>query len=155
DLKDLIVYEFSTQTNENIGRARTAGVEVGWRQPVAAGLFADASYTYLDAQNRVTDEPLLRRPRHRASLGVDWQPVAGLDLYPRVIYVGSRPDQSEVSGPVTDPAYVRVDFTGRWQLNTLLAPYVRVTNAFNHQYEEAAGYPAPGILVAGGFDVKF
>jgi len=30
-----------------------------------------------------------------------------------------------------------------------------VTNGFNHQYEEAAGYPAPGILVAGGLDVRF
>ena len=155
DLTDLIVYDFATQTNENIGKARTRGVEVGWRQPVRPGLFADASYTYLDAQDRTTGQPLLRRPHHRASLGVDWQPVPGLDLYPRVIYVGERPDASEVSGAVTDPAYVRFDFTGRWHATSYLAPYVRLTNAFNHQYEEAAGYPAPGILVAGGLDVKF
>jgi vitamin B12 transporter len=155
DLTDLIVYDFTTQTNENIGKARTRGVEVGWRQPVRAGLFADASYTYLDAEDRTTGGPLLRRPHHRASLGVDWQPLPGLDLYPRVIYVGERPDASEVSGPVTDPAYVRVDFTGRWQATGNLAPYVRLTNAFNHQYEEASGYPAPGILVAGGLDVRF
>ena len=155
DLKDLIVYDFATQTNENVGKARTRGVEVGWRQPVRPGLFADATYTYLNAEDRTTDQPLLRRPHHRASLGVDWQPIAGLDLYPRVIYVGERPDASEVSGPVTDPAYLRVDFTGRWQATRFLAPYVRVTNGFNHQYEEAAGYPAPGILVAGGLDVRF
>ena len=28
-------------------------------------------------------------------------------------------------------------------------------NATNHAYEEAAGYPAAGRLVAGGLDVKF
>jgi vitamin B12 transporter len=155
DLKDLIVYDFATQLNENVGHARTRGVEVGWRQPVLAQLFVDASYTYLHTEDLATNEPLLRRPKHRASLGVDWRPIPELDLYPRIMYVGTRADASEVSGPVTDPAYVRVDFTGRWQAWRFAAPYLRVTNAFNHQYEEAAGYPAPGILVAGGLDVKF
>ena len=155
DLKDLIVYDFATQTNLNVGKARTRGVEVGFRQPISPSLSADATYTYLDAENLVTDEPLLRRPRNSASLGVDWQPIAGLDVYPRVIYVGSRADVSEVTGPVTDPAYVRVDFTGRWQATKNLAPYVRITNVLNHQYDEAAGYPAPGILAAGGLDVRF
>ena len=69
--------------------------------------------------------------------------------------MGSRPDVSEVSGPVTDPAYLRVDFTGRWQATEYLAPYLRFTNLFNHQYDEAAGYPAAGRLVSGGLDVKF
>ncbi|HEX4439303.1 MAG TPA: TonB-dependent receptor [Thermoanaerobaculia bacterium] len=155
DLKDLIVYDFATQLNENVGHARTRGVEVGWRQPVGAQVFVDASYTYLHSEDLATSEPLLRRPRHRASLGVDWRPIPALDLYPRIMYVGTRDDVSEVSGPVTDPAYVRVDLTGRWQAWRFAAPYVRVSNAFNHQYEEAAGYPAPGILVAGGLDVKF
>ena len=155
DLKDLIVYEFSTQTNENVGHARTRGVEVGWRQPIGTRVFVDATYTYLDTEDLATGEALLRRPRHRASLGVDWRPIPAVDVYPRVMYVGSRADASEVSGPVTDPAYVRLDFTGRWQATSYVAPYVRVTNALNHQYDEAAGYPAPGILAAGGLDLKF
>jgi hypothetical protein len=155
DLKDLIVYEFSTQTNENVGHARTRGVEVGWRQPIGTRVFVDASYTFLDTEDLATGEALLRRPRHRASLGIDWRPIPAVDVYPRVMYVGSRADASEVSGPVTDPAYVRLDFTGRWQATSYLAPYVRVTNALNHQYDEAAGYPAPGILAAGGLDLKF
>jgi vitamin B12 transporter len=155
DLTNLIVYDFATQTNLNVGKARTRGVEVGWRQTILPNLAADASYTYLDADNEVTGDPLARRPRNTASLGVDWRPLPGWDVYPRLIYVGSRPDVSEVSGPVTDPAYLRVDFTGRWQATEILAPYLRLTNLFNHQYDEAAGYPAPGRLVAGGLDVRF
>ena len=156
DLKDLIVYDFATATNLNIGRARTRGAELGWRQSLSPRLAADASYTYLDADNRVTGEALIRRPRHRASLGVDWQPLPGLDLYPRLVYVGRRPDKDPLSGePVADPSYVRFDFTGRWQATAHLAPYVRLTNAFDHQYDEAAGYPAAGRLVAGGLDVRF
>ncbi len=155
DLKDLIVYDFNQQLNLNIGKARTRGVEIGWHQSVLPNLAFDANYTYLDAQNLVDDSRLLRRPHHAASLGVDWHPIPCLDLYPRLIFVGSRPDVSEVSGPVTDPSYLRVDFTGRWQAMTDLAPYLRLTNAFNHQYDEAAGYPNPGLLVAGGVDVRF
>jgi vitamin B12 transporter len=155
DLTDLIVYDFNQQLNRNVGRARTRGVEVGWRQSVLPNLAVDANYTYLDAQNLVTDERLVRRPHHSAGLGVDWRPIPAVEVYPRLIFVGSRPDVSEVSGPVTDPSYLRVDFTGRWQATDLLAPYVRLTNAFNHQYDEAAGYPNPGRLVSGGLDVRF
>jgi vitamin B12 transporter len=155
DLRDLIVYDFNQQLNLNVGRARTRGVEVGWRQSVLPNLAVDANYTYLDAQNLVTDEQLVRRPHHSAGLGVDWRPLPAIEVYPRLIYVGSRPDVSEVVGPVTDPSYLRVDFTGRWQATEIVAPYVRLTNAFNHQYDEAAGYPNPGRLVSGGLDVRF
>jgi outer membrane cobalamin receptor len=115
----------------------------------------DANYTYLDAQDLVADAPLLRRPHHSAGLGVDWRPIPTIEIYPRLLFVGSRADVSEVVGPVTDPSYLTMDFTGRWQVTEIVAPYVRLTNAFNHAYEEAAGYPNPGRLVVGGLDVRF
>ena len=156
DLKDLIVYDFATSRNYNVGSARTRGIEVGWRQAIAAGLSADATYTYLDADNLVTGASLARRPRHRASLGLDWQPVPGLDLVPRVLYVGDRADNDPLTGaPVQDPSYVRVDFTARWQVRPSLAPYLRFVNLLDRRYDEVAGYPAAGMLVAGGLDVRF
>jgi vitamin B12 transporter len=156
DLTNLIVFDFATSLNENVGRARTRGVEVGWRQPIAASLAADATYTYLDAKNRLTDGPLLRRPRHRASLGLDWRPVAGLDLAPRLLFVGRRADSDPLTfGPSEDPSYVRFDVFARWELSRNLAPYVRLVNAFDRRYDEADGFPAAGRLVAGGLEVKF
>ena len=156
DLKDLIVYDFAQSKNFNVGRARTRGVEVGWRQAVARNLTADASYTFLDAENRVTGTGLVRRPRPRASLGFDWTVVPGVDLAPRILYVGSRPDADPLLGtPVEDPSSVRVDLMARWQAARLLAPYLRVANLLDRGYDEAAGYPAPGRLVAGGLEVKF
>lgn len=156
DLKDLIVFDFAQSKNLNVGRARTRGVEVGWRQEVLAGLSADATYTYLDARNRVTDTTLARRPRHRAALGLDWSPLSGFDILPRVLFVGTRPDGDPLTGrPVEDPSYLRFDIAARWQATPLLAPYVRLTNAFDREYDEAAGYPAAGRLVAGGLEVRF
>lgn len=156
DLKDLIVFDFASSTNENIGRARTRGVEFGWRQTLGASLTADAVYTYLDAENRDTGTDLIRRPRHRASLGLDWQPVAGLDVGGRVLFVGRWADSDPLTGDPTElPSYVRLDFLARWQATPNLAPYLRLTNALDRQYDEAAGYPAAGRLVAGGLDVRF
>lgn len=156
DLKNLIVYEVPTATNENVGRARTRGVEVGWRQTLLPALSADVAYTYLDAENRDTGVPLARRPRHLASLGLDWRPLEGLDIAPRLLYVGSRADNDPLTGDPTElPSYVRVDLLARFQATPSLAPYLRLTNLLDRQYDEAAGYPAPGILVAGGLDVRF
>ncbi len=156
DLEDLIVYDFATSTNLNIGRARTRGVEVGWRQAILPELSADATYTYLDAENLVTGAPLIRRPHHRAAVGLAWQPVPGVDLMPRVLYVGARPDNDPITGaPVEDPSYVRLDFAARWQATAQFVPYLRFVNLLDRRYDEAAGYPAAGRLVAGGVDVRF
>jgi vitamin B12 transporter len=156
DLKDLIVYNFALSKNENIGRARTRGVEVGWRQTIVPALSADATYTYLDAENRQSGGRLLRRPRHRAAVGLDWQPIAGLDVAPRVLLVGRRADGDPLTGrQIEDPSYLRLDFLVRWQMTANFAPYLKLVNAFDRRYDEAAGYPAAGRLVSGGLDVRF
>jgi vitamin B12 transporter len=156
DLTELIVYDFARFGNFNVGRARTRGVEVGWRQAIGARLAADATYTYLDARNRVTDTALLRRPKHRASLGLDWQPLQGVDLEPRLLFVGRRADGDPLTGdPVQNASYVRVDFLARWQASQSLAPYLRLVNVLDRRYDEVVGYPATGRLVAGGLDVRF
>ncbi len=156
DLRDLIVYDFAQSKNLNVGRARTRGIEVGWRQEVLAELSADATYTYLDARNRVSDAALARRPRHRAALGLDWRPLPGLDILPRILFVGHRPDGDPLTGhSVEDPSYARFDLAAHWQATPVLAPYVRLTNSLDREYDEAAGYPAAGRLVAGGLEVKF
>jgi vitamin B12 transporter len=156
DLKDLIVYDFNQAKNFNVGRARTWGVEVGWQQAILPTLAANATYMYLKTEDLETGGPLLRRPENGASLGLDWHPIAGVALAPRLLYVGTRADSDPLTGdPVEDPAYLRLDVVARWQATANLAPYLRMINATNHQYEEAAGYPAAGRLVAGGLDVKF
>jgi vitamin B12 transporter len=155
DLKDLIDYDFAASRNENIGNARTQGVEVGWRQQILAPLAIQATYTYLDAVNRADDTPLLRRPRNRASVTVVWQPLAPLSIEARALYVGSRPDADPLTfADVVDPAYFRLDFFASWRLGSL-APYVRINNATDASYDEAAGYPAAGIRASGGVGVKF
>ncbi len=155
DLTDLIVYDFASFQTENIGSARTQGVEIGYRQQILGPLAIQATYTYLDAVDRTEDRPLLRRPRNRAALTVLWQPLAPLSIEVRGLYVGSRPDSDPVAFVgVTDPAYFRVDLFASWNLGPV-APYLRINNVTDTSYDEAAGYPAAGIRVAGGVGVRF
>ncbi len=156
NLNDLIVYDFSNFKNYNVGKARTRGVELGWQQTILPALAVNATYMYLKAENLQTGGPLLRRPENSASLGVDWRPIESLELSPRLVYVGPRADSSPLNGdPVEDPSYLQLDVIARWQATRQFAPYLRMINVTNHYYEQAAGYPAAGRLVAGGLDVKF
>ena len=155
DLTDLIVYDFTTSKTENIGSARTQGVEVGYRQQVLEPLAIAATYTYIDAKDLTDQTRLLRRPHNRGALTVIWQPIAPLSIEARGVYVGSRPDSDPVNFvAVTDPAYFRLDLFASWNLG-LVTPYLRVNNVTNTSYDEAAGYPAVGIRAMGGVGVKF
>ncbi len=156
DLNDLIVYDFAAFQNYNIGNARTYGVELGWQQTLLPQFAVNATYMYLKTEDLATGDPLLRRPENTATLGFSWMPVPAVDVSPRLLFVGPRADADPRTGdPVEDPSYLRVDLVARWQATRYLAPYLRMVNLTNHAYEEAAGYPAAGRLVAGGLDVKF
>lgn len=156
DLKDLIVYDFATSQTENIGEARTQGVEVGYRQQILEPLAIQATYTYLDAVDLSNEAPLLRRPKNRAALTVLWQPLPPFSVEARGTWVGSRPDVDPLTFLETiDPAYFRLDLFASWALSKNVSPYVRVNNVLDEQYDEAAGFPAAGIRASGGVGVKF
>ena len=156
DLKDLIVYDFATNMDINIGHARTYGAELGWQQTILPQLAVNLSYMYLKTKDLETEGPLLRRPENGVTLGVSWMPIPTVNISPRVLYVGPRADTDPGTGDaITDPSYVRLDLIARWQVTANLAPYVRMVNLTNHAYEEVAGYPAAGRLGSFGLDVKF
>ena len=81
DIRNLIVSgPAPTFQLANIGRARTDGVEsfIAWKALDTLTLRAD--YTYTDALDADTRLALLRRPRHKASVGGDWQATDDLSL---------------------------------------------------------------------------
>jgi outer membrane cobalamin receptor len=155
DYRDLIVYDFSRLANFNVGRARTRGVEVAWREEVSRSVAVDAGYTYLDAKDLAVGEALIRRPRHRAFLSADLRPFDGLSFSPRAVFVGRRADRDALDGTaVEDPSYVRFDFFARYEL-ARIAPFARVENLTDRRYEEVAGYPAPRRRWSAGIETKF
>ena len=155
DLRDLIVYDFAANKNENVGRARTRGIETAWHGRLARELELEAGYTYLDATDQSTGLALLRRPRHRVFLAPSLRAIAALTVSPRVTFVGRRADVDPILfGRAETPSYLRYDLFVRYEL-AHAAPYVRLENATDRRYDEVQGYPSPRRRWAAGLEVKY
>ena len=181
---DLIDYDFDaanpTQSKfENIARARSAGAELELRIAPLHGVSADASYTWLDTKvlesgfdpsplaTLVHGGPLLRRPKHSASVGVRYELLGGLSATARATYVGAREDRLFHGAPnfntdaVTLDPYTKVDLTLAAPLSSLwreLTPFtatLRVDNAFATNYQSVAGYATPGRVLLSGVRVTY
>jgi vitamin B12 transporter len=158
DIRDLIEYVPQSFTNENIGRARTQGVETAIHGEAGAGFFGRLSYTYLDATDLETGLPLLRRPKNSASATAGKSFRAGASFEVTGLWVGNRLDRDAVDFTrlVEMPAYFRLDVAVTApRLLWNVAPFVRVTNVLGSAYQEAAGFPAPGRRFLAGLDVAF
>jgi vitamin B12 transporter len=151
---DLITFDPATFTNVNVGRAESEGVELSLGYAQGAWRVR-ANATFLTAEDRGTGKPLLRRPEESANLVVTYAPGAwSTNLVLR--HVGERPDFDPVTFATTaNGAYTRLDLALRWQRPGLFAPYARVENVADTEYDEALGFPAPGRTVVGGVALVF
>jgi vitamin B12 transporter len=153
-LRNLIDFDPSTFVSINVGRARIRGVEgeVGFERGIFAARF---SGTYLDTENRDTGRELLRRPQESASLVLtarpgDWT----FNLEGR--YVGDRLDTDEATfSQRENPGYARMDVAARWRALPWLAPYARIENVTDEEYEAVLRYPSPGRTLIGGLSLDF
>ncbi len=138
DLEQLIQFDLVRGLPFNIGRARARGVEGRVEGRVAAWR-ARLDATWLDAEDRDTGAPLPRRPEATVNLLLSWTGErlgAGATLR----WVGRREDV----GRIELPAHAVVDLAGSWSLREHWSPFARIDNLLDREYEEAAGFPAPG-----------
>jgi vitamin B12 transporter len=142
----------------NVGRARSAGIELTSEVDVLPNLVAQLNYTYTDSENLATDRPLPREPRHRWNVGLTWEPVTRLSLFTQVHVVT---EQFETFGEVYNGGYTRVDVGGTWRIldRTGWLPKLeltaRIQNLLNERYAEVRGFPALGINALVGLRASF
>jgi len=175
--RDMIDFTFSPPDSGapnyfNVAAASADGLEFTvslWPLP---SLTVAAGYTYL--RTKVTTpgldpstgaafaagQPLLRRPRHVATIDVDVAVGPHGRLTGALRYFGSRIDQDFSSYPfprVPLPGYIRVDLSAVRELarprgsQPGFALRVRAENLFDRRYEEVLHFPARRrtILVGG------
>jgi outer membrane cobalamin receptor len=149
ELSNLIDFDFATFRNVNVGRARTRGIEAGIG--LASSRWALRwNGTYLDAEDLATGLPLLRRPEESSNLVVTYAPDSW-SITATGRYVGGRDDVDPVTFErAVNDSYTRLDLAGRWQATRRVAPYLRLDNATDEDYQEALGFPAPGITLIAG-----
>ncbi len=148
---DLIEYDFSTFTAENIGKAEIKGFEVGLKASPSEYIEIKASHTNLDALDKDSNKPLTRRPGNKFASSIEYN-SGGLTVFGEYIYVSERYD-SAVDRNLS--AYSLVNLKGQYRMNKALSFFARVDNLFNADYEDAGGYGVPGVSVYGGIKAEF
>ncbi len=144
----------------NVNQALAHGAEIGVQAKLRSRLFLNTAYTYTSTQilenpapiNSLYNpgEPLLRRPRHSATLllsylGTRWGGNIGGS------FVGRRPDSDFLGFGIDHAAgYVRADLGGWYALHPRVTAYVNVENALDRRYNEVVGYPALPINFRAG-----
>jgi vitamin B12 transporter len=143
---DLIVSDFSRSPSSvaNVGKAMTRGVEFIGRARGTSGFDARFTYTYLEAENRITGQPLLRRPRHSAAVDVLRDVHARLTLGAGVRIVSDRKDvHARTFATIAGEDFSVVRLHAQWRLAPRWQLRGRIENALNERYEEIHGFPQP------------
>lgn len=162
--------DVSRYRSDNISNARARGVELSASWRGGRGLSLRGAYTWLDTSVLALDDatsapppfavgdPLLRRPRHQASLSLAWASgrlSAFAEARARGSVLDIEPNYGAFGGLFPAPGFVVVDAGGRWPLASHADVFARVTNLLDRPYEEIYGYPALGRTGMVGATVAF
>lgn len=129
---------------QNLGEARSRGIEATATWIVAPRLRADVAYTLTETEDLATGLPLLRRPRHQGALMVEWRPVDRARLFTELRFKGPRDDFGPVDR-VTLPAYALWNLAAGYDLIESLQLQGRIDNLTDADYQEIYGYGTPGL----------
>lgn len=158
-IKDLIQFNAAFDTLENRERAETSGVELTLTMRPAPWLDAVASYTWLDARDRDTNQRLARRPAHSGSFTANIRPIEKLTIAPEVIYAGNHregafatylDDSSSLSSPANTKGATLFNLTVTYAVQEGLALFLRGRNLTDRDYEPANSYQITGRTVLAG-----
>lgn len=130
----------------NLGRARARGIEATLLFKPTDRLTMDASYSYVDSENRITGERLVRRPAHSVTASLDWEAVRDvLSVGATVKTVSESEDFHYLTFARTRlDGYTVVDLRASVAVNAHLELYGRVENLFDESYETVSGYGTVG-----------
>jgi vitamin B12 transporter len=158
DFKDLIQAALVDPVNfcfqaQNVGRARSQGVELEAAVVPIDPLLLAVVYTYTDTEDLATGLPLRRFPRHRWAFTATWEPWPGVTLGGELVI---RSSQFEGPGVSRTEGSTVLNVAGAWRLPWRWGPlkdltlHVKVTNLLDEDYEEVSGFPALGPHVVAG-----
>jgi len=146
EVEDLILFPAPNFEARNVGKVRVDGIELFGDIHLGHGLSLRPSYTFLE--NDTSSGRLVRRPRHRGSMNLNYeQERFHMNLNANI--VGKRDDFGVVSGAdIKEARYVKVDLASSylvpWKAPGVkrLSLFGKIENLFNKKYEEADGFLA-------------
>ncbi len=152
--ENLIGYSPVTWKYANINRADISGIEFSASLRLFDQILVWAAYTYLDTYDVLNEQELLRRPKHTISAMISYKHKY-FSISGEMIYVGKRLDYDEMLWETGEsPSFNTFNFNLSVPINKKLFLIGKATNAFNHEYQEVLGYPAPGSRFILGIKYK-
>jgi len=155
DIDNLITINDTGTSLQNVGEATTYGVESFLTYTPWEPLTLRADYTFLIAMDDITDQELLRRPKHKASLNAAWHVTEAAVLSATLLYVGPWVDANRAGTMSGVPAngYTIVNLAGSYDLSQGLSAYARIDNLFDLRYQDPVGFLRPGFGIFAGLRV--
>lgn len=134
-------------TYDNIGQARTQGIEVEGQANLGAGFTLGGAYTLLDSEDRSAgsatfSNALARRPRHAGMVTIDWQPRYSIRLGADLRAVSRSYDDAANLAPLD--GYATLTLRAEWDADEHFTLFGRIENLWDERYQTAAGYGTPG-----------
>jgi vitamin B12 transporter len=138
-VRDLISFTGPNFQAENIARVKIEGAEATWNLD-AADWLVHFAYTYDDAKDDTTGQPLLRRPRNKLDAVVEYRFDAHFRAGAEVVSADSADD---IAGTKL-AGYGILNLRGTYAINRAWSLIGRVENLFDRDYELVRGYNTPG-----------
>jgi outer membrane cobalamin receptor len=158
--------DYSRYRSDNISNARARGIEATAAIRTRRGIEARAAYTFLDTAILGVDradglapapftvgDPLIRRPRHQASIDVLWRhrlAAVYLRAGGRSRVLDVEPNWGASGGLFHTPAFAVAGAGAAIHFSRQVDLVVRVDNLFDRRYESVLGYPAPRRAFSAG-----
>jgi outer membrane cobalamin receptor len=131
------------------------GIETDVSFQARPDLYLSSHLTYVDTDIEGTGEELRNRPKWRGGFTALWRPFSSLVVNVETLYVGRSLDSSIPTGDRYLDAYTRANLAMTWSVSPKWRYSLAVDNLFNTDYEEAIGFPAPGISLRAGWQASF
>lgn len=138
----------------NGSEGKTSGLEFQTHYQLSDRIGVYGNYTYTDSQTKAVGADWLRSVQiayHKANAGANYK-ANDLTLGTNVYYSGPR---LRWAGDLETRGYVRVDVSGRYQLNQALSLSARVENLLNDDYLDELGYAETGLYAIFGIEYRF
>jgi vitamin B12 transporter len=153
DYQQLIDFDFTTFTYKNYWKSASNGIEVFSASEIFGRLKVSTQYTYTIAKDKITKEPFIRRPKHKAGLNATYHITPKTQATVGIIAVGKRTDNDYSVYPanrITLGSYILTNIALEFGITSHLKLTGRIDNLFNKQYTEVLGYSSYGRGVFGG-----
>jgi len=166
DTRDLIQFAYDTGAGayrylQVPGLSQRRGIELAGKVQALDWLALDGSYTFTQAE-QADGSPLLRVPRHKATVGATVTAIEKTTVSVRGTWVDDMRDTDysvilpDFSSPVRKlPTYFLLDATVTYRLTDTFDLTLRGRNLLDQRYQTVWGYGTPGASVYAGLSARF